>query len=308
MRHDTNAISQKDRLAGLSWRERLNSTAVTPYFFLTPFLLFFVIFWVWPILYSFYLSLLNTRTPPWVFTPSFNWNRLINDPQFHSALKNTLLILAGQVPLMLTLALLLALAFNSKALKVKAFYRFAFFAPLVLGAVPYSAIFRLIFNTQYGVLNYALESVGLARVEWLTSPVPALITIIIAMTWRWTGYNAIIILTGIQSIPEHLYEAAKIDGAGPLRIFWSITLPLLRPVLLFTLVLSTIGTLQLFTEPWLITVTGPAGATETLGTYLYKQGFRSMNFGYASAIGYTIAIMAAIVSVIQIRFVGRNNA
>lgn len=307
MRHNANPVPTQNSAAGLTWRERLNSTSVTPYFFLTPFLFFFIIFWVWPILYSFYLSLLNTRTPPWVFDPTFNWNRLLNDPQFHSALKNTLLILAGQVPLMLSLALLLALAFNSKALKLKAFYRFAFFAPLVLGAVPYSAIFRLIFNTQYGVLNYGLEFFGFERVAWLTSSTPALITIIIAMTWRWTGYNAIIILTGIQSIPEHLYEAAKIDGASAFRIFWSITLPLLRPVLLFTLVLSTIGTLQLFTEPWLITVTGPAGATETLGTYLYKQGFRSFNFGYASAIGYAIAIMAAIVSVVQIRFVGRDD-
>jgi lactose/L-arabinose transport system permease protein len=310
MRQNTNhsATFEKRSLFDVL-RERLNDTRITPYLFLTPFLLFFVIFWVWPIAYSFYLSLLNTRGRPWVFSEDFvNWNRLLNDPQFHNALKNTLLILAGQVPLMLSLALLLALAFNSNALKFKAFYRFAFFAPLVLGAVPYSAIFRLIFNTQYGVLNYGLELFGFDRVAWLTSSTPALITIIIAMTWRWTGYNAIIILTGVQSVPEQLYEAAKMDGAGAFRIFWSITLPLLRPVLLFTLVLSTIGTLQLFTEPWLITITGPAGATETLGTYLYKQGFRSFNFGYASAIGYTIAIMAAIVSVVQIRLVGNNNS
>lgn len=290
------------------WSARFHYNTFTPYIFLLPFIILFLIFWIWPIFYSFNLSLLNTRNPPWVFDPTFNWNRLINDPQFFNALGNTLVILVGQIPLMLTLALLLALAFNSKALKAKAFYRFAFFAPLVLGAVPYSAIFRLIFNTQYGLLNFILETLGFERVAWLNSDIPAIITIIIALTWRWTGYNAIIILTGIQSIPEHLYEAAKIDGAGSFRIFWSITLPLLRPVLLFTLVLSTIGTLQLFTEPWLITVTGPAGATETLGTYLYKQGFRSFNFGYASAIGYAIAIMAGIVSLLQIRFVGNKNS
>jgi len=280
---------------------------ITPYIFLAPFLFFFAVFWVWPIVYSFYLSLLNTRSRPWMFNPTFNWDRLLNDPQFQSALSNTAIILLGQIPLMLALATLLALAFNSRHLKFKAFYRFAFFAPLVLGAVPYSAIFRLIFNTQYGVLNYALVTLGFERVEWLTSDIPAMLTIIVAITWRWTGYNAIIILTGIQNIPEQLYEAAQMDGASPIRIFWSITLPLLRPVLLFTLVLSTIGTLQLFTEPWLITGTGPAGATETLGTYLYKQGFRSFNFGYASAIGYTIAIFAAIVSLLQIRFVGGRD-
>jgi lactose/L-arabinose transport system permease protein len=279
----------------------------TPYLFLLPFLTFFVIFWIYPIVYSLYLSLLNTRGRPWLFQPMFNWERLISDPQFISALQNTVIILLVQMPLMLSLAVLLALAFNSKQLKFKALYRFAFFAPLVLGAVPYSAIFRLIFNTQYGVLNYGITSLGFERIAWLTADLPAITTIITALTWRWTGYNAIIILTGIQSIPDHLYEAAKIDGANNLRIFWSITLPLLRPVLLFTLVLTTIGTLQLFTEPWLITGTGPAGATETLGTYLYKQGFRSFNFGYASAIGYAIAVMAAIVSLLQIRFVGGDD-
>jgi lactose/L-arabinose transport system permease protein len=308
MRPTTASATQEKKPLLRRISEYLNHTSRVPYLFLSPFLILFAVFWVWPIIYSFYLSLLNTRTPPWTFDPTFNWNRLINDPQFHNALKNTIIILGVQVPLMLSLALLLALAFNSNALKFKAFYRFAFFAPLVLGAVPYSAIFRLIFNTQYGVLNYGLETFGIEPVAWLTTRTPALITIIIAMTWRWTGYNAIIILTGVQSIPVHLYEAAKMDGASAFRIFWSITLPLLRPVLLFTLVLSTIGTLQLFTEPWLITTTGPAGATETLGTYLYKQGFRSFNFGYASAIGYTIAIMAAFVSVLQIRLVGRNNA
>lgn len=286
---------------------RFRYNTFTPYLFLSPFLTFFVIFWIYPIIYSFYLSLLNTRSRPWVFQPLFNWNRLIGDQQFISALQNTALILVIQIPIMLTLAILLGLAFNSKYLKFKALYRFAFFAPLVLGAVPYSAIFRLIFNTHYGVLNYGLTSLGLERVLWLQADAPAIFTIIFALTWRWTGYNAIIILTGIQGIPESLYEAARIDGASAFRIFWSITLPLLRPVLLFTLVLSTIGTLQLFTEPWLITGTGPAGATETLGTYLYKQGFRSFNFGYASAIGYTIAIMAAIVSILQIRFVGGDE-
>jgi lactose/L-arabinose transport system permease protein len=126
----------------------------------------------------------------------------------------------------------------------------------------------------------------------------------IALTWRWAGYNAIILLSGLQSIPRTLYEAARIDGASAWQQFWRITLPLLRPVLLFTFVLSTIGTLQLFTEPWLITNTGPGGATETLVTYLYKQGFRNFNFGYASAIAYTVAIIAAAFSILQIRLVG----
>jgi ABC-type sugar transport systems, permease components len=277
---------------------------LTPYLFLAPFFAMFAVFWVYPIGYSFVLSFLNTRRRPWTFDWDFNWGRLLQDEFFWNALQNTMLILVVQVPLMLVLATLLAVAFGSDLLRAKGFFRFAFFAPLVLGAVPYSAVFRLVFNEQYGILNYALTSIGLPGVPWLFESTPALITIMIAMTWRWTGYNAIILLSGLQSIPLTLYEAAKIDGAGPLQRFFGITVPLLRPVLLFCFVLSTIGTLQLFTEPWLITTTGPGNATETLVTYLYKQGFRSFNFGYASAIAYSVAIIAAFFSILQIRLVG----
>lgn len=277
---------------------------LTPYLFLSPFFLLFAIFWVWPIGYSFYLSFLNTRSRPWTFDPGFNWGRLVSDPFSWDALGNTFLILAIQVPIMLAVAVLLAVALGSDLLKVKGFFRFAFFVPLVLGAVPYSAVFRLIYNTDFGVFNYALTSLGLPAVQWLNQGTSAMIAIMIALTWRWTGYNAIILLSGLQSIPTVLYEAARIDGANTWQQFWRITVPLLRPVLLFTFVLSTIGTLQLFTEPFLITQTGPGNATETLVTYLYKQVFRSFNFGYASAIAYTVALIAMIFSLLQIRLVG----
>jgi lactose/L-arabinose transport system permease protein len=277
---------------------------LTPYLFLLPFFAFFAVFWVYPIAYSFVLSFLNTRRRPWTLDWDFNWGRLIGDEFFWNALGNTMTILFVQVPIMLAFATLLAVAFGSDLLRAKGFFRFAFFAPLVLGAVPYSAVFRLIFNDEFGILNYGLASLGLPTVAWLFENVPAMVTIMIAMTWRWTGYNAVILLSGLQSIPLTLYEAAKIDGAGPLQRFFRITIPMLRPVLLFCFVLSTIGTLQLFTEPWLITTTGPGNATETLVTYLYKTGFRSFNFGYASAIAYTVAIIAAAFSILQIRLVG----
>jgi len=278
--------------------------SLAPYLFLAPFFAFFAIFWVYPIGYSFVLSFLNTRRRPWTLDWDFNWGRLVQDEFFWNALGNTMTILVVQVPIMLAFATLLAVAFQSDLLKAKGFFRFAFFAPLVLGAVPYSAVFRLIFNDQFGILNYGLAALGLPTVSWLFENTPAMVTIMIAMTWRWTGYNAVILLSGLQSIPLTLYEAAKIDGAGPFAQFFRITLPLLRPVLLFCFVLSTIGTLQLFTEPWLITTTGPGNATETLVTYLYKTGFRSFNFGYASAIAYTVAIIAAAFSLLQIRLVG----
>jgi lactose/L-arabinose transport system permease protein len=279
---------------------------LVPYSFLLPYLAVFVLFWAWPILYSFYLSFLDTRGFPWSLQPGVNWTRILNDPFFRQALRNTLLILLVQVPVMLVLATALAVGLNSPLLKLRGFYRFAFFAPVVVGAVAYSAVFRLLFNTQNGAVNAALTGLGLPRIDWLNAPVPALVLIILSVTWRWTGYNAIIILAGLQNVPSELYEAAKIDGANPWQQFWGITLPLLRPILLFAFVLSVIGTLQLFTEPFLITGGGPGNATLTLGVYLYQQGFRSFNFGYASAIGYAIALLAVLFSLIQLRLFGRD--
>ncbi|WP_243092770.1 carbohydrate ABC transporter permease [Thermus hydrothermalis] len=248
-----------------------------------------------------YLSFLNTRVYPWRLEAGVNWGRLLQDPFFWIALKNTLFILLVQVPLMLALALLLALALNSALLRAKGFFRFAFFAPVVVGAVAYSAVFRLLFNTEFGAVNALLRALGHPGYDWLYAPGPAMAVIVIALTWRWTGYNAIILLAGLQSIPKELYEAAELDGAGPWQRFWHVTLPGIRPVLLFALVLSIIGTLQLFTEPFLITGGGPGNATMTLGVYLYQQGFRSFNFGYASAIAYTVALLAALFSFLQMR-------
>ncbi len=302
------SLSSDTPTTAIAPRRRGRRRNLTPYYFLSPFFLLFALFWIYPIVASFFLSFVNTRRRPWTFSWTFNWDRLIHDSFFWKALGNTLTILAVQVPVMLALAVLLAVALDSDLLRARGFFRFAFFAPLVLGAVPYSAVFRLIFNTEFGVLNYGLSVLGIAQVQWLFDRLPAMATIMIAMTWRWTGYNAIILLSGLQSIPPSLYEAARIDGAGPVQQFRRITLPLLRPVLLFCFVLSTIGTLQLFTEPWLITQTGPGGATETLVTYLYKQGFRSFNFGYASAIAYTVAFIAAVFSFLQIRLVGGREA
>jgi len=285
--------------AGAGWRRRRHTLA--PYWFLLPYLLVFAVFWCWPIIDSALLSLQNTRVNPWAWNLAINWRRLLVDRAFQEALKNTLIILVIQVPVMLTLATLLALALNSPLLKLRPIYRFAFFAPVVVSDVAYSVVFRLLFNGQFGAVNHGLAALGLAPIDWLHDPNAAMATIMVAVTWRWTGYNAIILLAGLQSIPRDLYEAAAIDGATPVDRFFRITLPLLKPIVVFCLVLSIIGTMQLFTEPWLITERGgPGGATETLGTYLYKQGFVSLNFGYAAAIAYTIAGMAAVMAALNL--------
>ena len=208
---------------------------------------------------------------------------------------------------MLVLATFLAIALNSTLLRARGIFRFIFFAPVVVGEVAYSAVFRLMFSEDFGAVNAALGSFGLPTPAWLIQPWTATAVVMIAITWRWTGYNAIIILAGLQNIPRDLYEAAEVDGIPRWRQHVSITLPLLRPVILLALVLSIIGTMQVFAEPWLITMGGPGNATETLGTYLYRQGFTNANFGYASTVAYTMALMAALFSATQIILFGRQR-
>jgi lactose/L-arabinose transport system permease protein len=270
---------------------------LAPYLFLLPYLVIFAVFWAWPVVQSLLLSLQNTRTFPFTWDVLLNWRRLLTDSTLHVAMVNTAVIGIVQVPLMIALATALAVALNSDRLFARPVMRFAFFAPVVVGEVAYSAIFRLLFNTEFGAVNAALGGVGIEEVAWLGDPVAAKVVIIVAVTWRWTGYNAIILLAGLQSIPRDIYEAASLDGAGRWRQFWTITLPLLSPVLLFCLFLSLLGTLQLFVEPFLITAGGPGNATQTLGTYLYLQGFRNLNFGYASAIAYSVTFAVLLLAI-----------
>lgn len=274
---------------------------IVAYGFLAPYLLIFAVFWIWPIISSFLISFQATRTVPWRFAPTFNWGRLIGDPAFYNALKNTLLILVIQVPVMIALATVMAVLLNSPLLKARGLFRFAFFAPVVVGEVAYSAIFRLMFNADFGIINKLIGFIGIAPINWSTNATAAMALLIMAVTWRWAGYNAIIILAGLQSIPEDVYEAATLDRVSKLRQFFFITLPLLKPIIVFCVVLSIIGTMQLFTEPFLITNRGgPGQATETLGLLLYRQGFVTLNFGYASAIAYTMAGLAIAISLVQL--------
>ena len=277
---------------------------LAPWGFLTPFLVVFAAFWLWPILYSFYLSFLATRRLPWTFDPSQTWGRVAADPTFANALWNTILILVVQVPIMIALATVLAVLLNSTLLRARGIMRFAFFAPVVVGEVAYAAVFRLMFNADLGVVNDILGNLGIEPVQWFSNPNAAMAVIIMAVTWRWAGYNAIIILSGLQSIPQDVYEAATLDRVSPIRQFFFITLPLLRPVIAFCLVLSVIGTMQLFAEPFLITQGGPGGQTETLGLYLYRQGFQFVNFGYASAVAYTITAIAVVMALLNL-WIGR---
>lgn len=272
-----------------------------PYIFVAPALILFILFTLYPIISSFLLSFQKKVGGVYTFAGFDNYIRLFQDPIFFKALGNTFIIFIFQVPLMLLLAVTLAVILNAPFLKFRGFFRVAFFTPAVTSLVAASVIFLLLLNDDYGLLNYLLNKIGLEGVNWITDPFWAKVSLILVTTWRWTGYNMVILLAGLQSIPKNLYEAASIDGANRIRQFFSITIPQLKPVLLFTFILSTIGTFQLFDEPYNLTNGGPNNATLTITMYLYNNGFQYFNFGYASAIAYVIVLIIALLSWFQFK-------
>ena len=278
-------------------------SAAVPYLFIVPFFVLFAGFILYPIIYSAALSFGQFSGGGITFTGLDNYRRLFGDGLFFQSLLNTGLILVVQVPLMIALAAVIASIIDSDFLgkRRKAAFRLAFFLPVAVDLVTYSVIFSLIFSEQYGVINQLLQLIGLGAVEWRSDPFWARALIVIALTWRWTGYNAIILLSGLQNIPKDLYDAASVDGANGVTRFFRITVPLLRPVLLFCTVLGTIGTLQLFTEPFILTGGGPNNATLTTFYYIYDTGFARFDFGLAAAGTYVLATIVAVISYAQIR-------
>jgi len=297
------------------------------YLFIAPFFVLFGLFLAFPVFYTLYLSFFEYQGvgegslfwidlgPLYVEIPQIaqlnfvglgNYARLLGNDLFWQSMFNTSYILAVQVPLMIGLALALALALNASFMRLKGVFRTAIALPVSANLVAYSTVFLLLFNEQLGFLNYVLSGVGLGPIPWLTSEFWARNTIIAAVTWRWTGYNMIILLAGLQTIPQQLYEAAEIDGANRWEKFRYVTLPQLKPVLLFVVVLSTIGTFKLFAEPNVITGGGPTNATITIVQYIYRQAFVNFNLGYASALTVVFVVVVSIFSIIQIKLGGED--
>ncbi|MEV6110862.1 sugar ABC transporter permease, partial [Streptomyces sp. NPDC051940] len=286
---------------------RPSSTKAPAHVLLAPALITFALFKAYPIIASLRLSLTTGSGAATRSAGADNYERLLHDPLFWTALKNTGLILAVQVPVMLGLALLLALGLNSVLVRWRAVWRLGVFMPAVTGLVATGVMFAYLLNTDQGALNWALGGLGLPKIDWLGSPFWARMAVVLVLTWHYTGYNAVIYLAGLQGIPKELYEAAMVDGAGPVRRFRSVTVPALRPILLFTVVLSTIGTLQLFDEPYVLTHGGPDNATLTVSMYLYENGFRYFDFGYASAIAYALTLIVVVFGAVQMRLMGERE-
>lgn len=276
---------------------------ITPWLFLTPALIFILCFSVYPLIETLILSFMKQYRGSLIFAGIENYKRLFTDQYFFVALKNSFIYLIIQVPIMTSLSILLAVSLHKGIRKCRGLFRTAFFIPFIVESVAYSLIFVLLFQDN-GAVNFLLSILKINPVMWLTRTWPARVLIMIIMTWRWTGYNMIIILAGLQNISEDYYEAATIDGANSFQKFIKITIPMLKPVIIFSTVLSTIGTLNLFTEPYLITNGGPNNATMSLGLYIYRQAFQSLNLTYAATISVAIIVIVGILSRLQFKVGG----
>ncbi|MEO9166862.1 MAG: sugar ABC transporter permease [Aestuariivirga sp.] len=276
-------------------------TTLTGWLFKGPALTLLAFFMVYPILSSLWMSLQVGKGMNFSFGGFANMWRLTQDAVFQQALLNTLTLLVVQVPIMIALAMLMAVALNDPSLKGRALFRTAIFLPCVTSLVAYSVLFKSMFAYD-GVINRFLEALHILHqpIPWLSDTFWAKVLIILAITWRWTGYNMIFFLAALQNIEPSIYEAARIDGIPRWAQFQKITLPALIPVVLFTTVTSTIGTLQLFDEVNNITLGGPANSTLTLSLYIYQLSFKFMpSFGYAATVSYVIVVLVMILGFIQ---------
>ncbi len=229
-----------------------------------------------------------------------NYVELLQTPLFWKALGNTLYFVGVGVPLSIAASLGAALLLNSKLARFKSFYRVALFAPVVTTLVAVAIVWRYLLHTRSGLINYALEGVGLGPVDWLGDPNWAMPAIILFAVWKNFGYNMIIVLAGLQSIPEELYAAARIDGASGAQQLRYVTLPALAPVVLLVSVLTMAGYFQLFAEPYVMTQGGPLQSTVSVLYFMYEEGFKWWNLGFASAIAFLLFVLMFAVTLLQL--------
>ena len=276
---------------------------ITGWLFLTPAALLIFAMNFYPMIRALILSFQKGIANNLTWGGLYNYQRLLKDSTFWGAMVNNFIYLIIEVPIMLLLAIFLACLLNQKDLKGKGLYRTAIFLPCCTALVSYAIIFKTLFAYN-GYVNTVLLNLNLIheRINWLGNTTTARAIIIIALIWRWTGYNMVFFLAGLQNIDETLYEAARIDGASTFQTFRKITIPLLRPTILLTTIMSINGTLQLFDESVNLTAGGPANSTLTMSHYIYKASFvYNPQFGYAAAMSYVIFILVAVLSFIQMK-------
>lgn len=270
------------------------------YLFLSPWLLGFVIFLAGPMIASFYLSFTQYKViqaPSWIGLA--NYQRMLTDELFYHSLRVTLVYTAISVPLGIAAALGVAVLLNQKII-ASGLFRTIFYLPSIISGVAVAIVFAWIFNFRFGILNYLLSLVGVAGPNWLGSPRWALWAFVLMSLWG-IGGNVVIFLAALQGVPQSLYEAAEIDGAGSWQRFWKITLPMISPALLFVFIMGVIGTFQTFTQSYIMTGGGPANATLFYLLYLYKNAFNWFEMGYASALAWVLFLIIMVCTLILLR-------
>jgi lactose/L-arabinose transport system permease protein len=279
-----------------------------PYLFILPFYLSFLIFGLYSTIYSFYLSFVDWKgLGPMKFVGLKNYASLLKDKVFIQSMENGFLLFFMYVPLMTFLALVLAVLLNSKRVRGFQFFRTIIFMPYIMNIVAAGFAFRLLLNQEYGIVNnFLMGAFHIAPIPWLESVWGGRISLCLLIIWAWLGYNMVIMLAGLQTIPGELTEAAMIDGAGPVQSFFLITIPLMRPVILFSVVLSLMGSFNLFNEVFILTGGGPLNATITPFVDIFNQAFGNFRFGYASAMSYVYFIIIFALTLIQVRYFGNR--
>ena len=280
-----------------AWRRRLGwlDQNASPYIYVSPFFILFGVFGLFPLLFTAYVSLTdwNLLADAHPFVGLDNFRELLSDSYFWNALRNTVSIWVLSTVPQLLLALWLAHLLNAR-LRARTALRMSLLLPNITSVVAVTVIFSQLFGRDFGLINWTLTTVGLDPVNWQSGTLSSHLAISAMVIWRWTGYNALIYLAAMQTIPDDLYESATLDGASSRQQFLYITIPMLRPTIIFTVIVSTIGGLQLFAEPLLFggSVTGGSDRQfQTLAVYLYEQGFKNFDFGYASALAWAMFLI-----------------
>ncbi|MBA2575736.1 MAG: sugar ABC transporter permease [Euzebyaceae bacterium] len=281
---------------------------LTGWAFAAPWVIIFAIFLAGPILASLAMSftdfgLKDLRNPIGTnFIGVGNYTTLASDPKFLAAAGNTAYFVLAGVPLTLGVGLLAALGLNVAVVRFKALFRVGYYLPVVTSIVAIAVIWRYLLHPDLGLINVLLSGVGIDGPNWLANPALAMPAIILMAVWRNVGFVMVIFLAGLQGVPNDLYEAGRIDGTRKWSEFRWITLPMLRPTLLFAAVITSIGYLQLFEEPFVMTAGGPLDRTLSIAMYVYEQGFNFLHFGYAAAISYALFVAIVVLTIVQFRF------
>ncbi len=281
--------------------------------FAAPFVILFGLFLAFPIIAALVLSftsfgLGDLQNPiGTTFVGLDNYAKLLGDEMFWKALFNTFYFVVVGVPLTLAIGLLIANALNRGITRFRTAFRVGYYLPVITSIVAIAVVWRFLLNPDVGLVNMLLGSIGVKGPAWLADPVLAMPSIIAMAVWRNLGFAMVVFLAGMQAIPAQLYEAAAIDGAGRWQAFRFVTIPMLRPTILFMTVITTIGYLQLFEEPFVMTDGGPLDKTLSVTMYMYQQGFEFFHQGYASALAYVLFIIVAIVAFFQFKFL-RSDA